>query len=240
MEPRFRGAKVILARSFARIHETNAKKQGLLPLTFADPDTYELIGQDDTISVLGLADLAPDQPVRCRITKPDGTTSDFEATHTFSPDQIEWFRPAARSTSSGATWRPPADRPLGAISARPPPDAGDGRAQMEGSRRARGVEPREGARTSQWYGQPRGGTVKLVAWCTALLLLVGAAVALDDAGTAGRPVGRHAGPSTWRGRSSQPRPGSTPSPTATSSSATTGSRRCGRASTASPRAATRS
>jgi aconitate hydratase len=92
MEPRFRGAKVILARSFARIHETNAKKQGLLPLTFADPDTYELIGQDDTISVLGLADLAPDQPVRCRITKPDGTTTDFEATHTFSPDQIEWFR----------------------------------------------------------------------------------------------------------------------------------------------------
>jgi aconitate hydratase len=78
--------------SFARIHETNAKKQGLLPLTFADPDTYELIGQDDTISVLGLADLAPDQPVRCRITKPDGTTTDFEATHTFSPDQIEWFR----------------------------------------------------------------------------------------------------------------------------------------------------
>ena len=92
MEPRFRGAKVILARSFARIHETNAKKQGLLPLTFADPATYELIGQDDTISVLGLADLAPDQPVRCRITKPDGTTIDFEATHTFSPDQIEWFR----------------------------------------------------------------------------------------------------------------------------------------------------
>ena len=92
MEPRFRGAKVILARSFARIHETNAKKQGLLPLTFADPGTYDLIGQDDTISVLGLADLAPDQPVRCRITKPDGTTSDFEATHTFSPDQIGWFR----------------------------------------------------------------------------------------------------------------------------------------------------
>ena len=92
MEPRFRGAKVILARSFARIHETNAKKQGLLPLTFSDPDTYDRIGQDDTISVLGLADLAPDQPVRCRITKPDGTTSEFEATHTFSPDQIGWFR----------------------------------------------------------------------------------------------------------------------------------------------------
>ena len=62
MEPRFRNAKVILARSFARIHETNLKKQGLLPLTFADPATYDQIGEDDTISVHGLADLAPDTP----------------------------------------------------------------------------------------------------------------------------------------------------------------------------------
>ncbi len=92
MEPRFRGAKVILARSFARIHETNAKKQGLLPLTFADPASYDLIEEDDRINVLGLADLAPDEPVRCQVVKPDGTTIDFEGTHTFSPDQIEWFR----------------------------------------------------------------------------------------------------------------------------------------------------
>ena len=63
---------MILARSFARIHETNLKKQGLLPLTFADPTTYDEIGEDDRISVLGLASLAPDAPVRCRITKPDG------------------------------------------------------------------------------------------------------------------------------------------------------------------------
>src|SRR5690606_12347230 len=69
MEPRYRGAKVILARSFARIHETNLKKQGLLPLTFADPATYDLIGEDDRISVHGLADLAPDQPVRCSVTR---------------------------------------------------------------------------------------------------------------------------------------------------------------------------
>ncbi len=92
MEPRFRGGKVVFARSFARIHETNLKKQGMLPLTFADPDTYDLIGEDDRVSVLGLAELAPDVPVRCRITKPDGTTVDFEATQTFSPDQIEWFK----------------------------------------------------------------------------------------------------------------------------------------------------
>jgi len=92
MEPRFRNGKVILARSFARIHETNLKKQGLLPLTFADPATYDQIGEDDRISVHGLADLAPDQPVRCTIHKPDGTTIDFEAHHTFSAEQIEWFR----------------------------------------------------------------------------------------------------------------------------------------------------
>jgi aconitate hydratase len=92
MEPRFRGGVVIFARSFARIHETNLKKQGLLPLTFADRNTYDQIGEDDRISVLGLASLAPDTPVQCRITKPDGSTIDFECTQTFSPEQIEWFR----------------------------------------------------------------------------------------------------------------------------------------------------
>ena len=92
MEPRFRNGRVIFARSFARIHETNLKKQGMLPLTFADAGTYDLIDEDDRISVLGLADLAPDQPVRCQIRKPDGRVVDFECTQTFSPDQIEWFR----------------------------------------------------------------------------------------------------------------------------------------------------
>jgi aconitate hydratase len=92
MEPRFRGGVVIFARSFARIHETNLKKQGLLPLTFSDPATYDQIDEDDKLSVLDLADLAPDRNVRCRITKPDGTTIDFECTQTFSPEQIEWFR----------------------------------------------------------------------------------------------------------------------------------------------------
>jgi aconitate hydratase len=91
MEPRFRGGRVILARSFARIHETNLKKQGMLPLTFADPATYDQIDEDDRISVHGLADLAPDQPVRCSIHKPDGRVVEFETTQTFSPEQIEWF-----------------------------------------------------------------------------------------------------------------------------------------------------
>jgi aconitate hydratase len=92
MEPRFRGGTVIFARSFARIHETNLKKQGMLPLTFADPATYDQIDEDDRISVHGLADLAPDQPVRCSIHKPDGTVVEFATTQTFSPEQIEWFR----------------------------------------------------------------------------------------------------------------------------------------------------
>jgi aconitate hydratase len=90
MEPRFRNGVVIFARSFARIHETNAKKQGLVPLTFADPATYDAIGEDDRISVLGLPPV-PGENVRCQIVSPDGTTTDFECTHTFSPEQVEWF-----------------------------------------------------------------------------------------------------------------------------------------------------
>ena len=92
MEPRFRGCRAVLSRSFARIAETNLKKQGVVPLWFSDPATYDLIEEDDRISVLGLADLAPDTPVRCQIVKPDGATIDFETTQTYSPEQIEWFK----------------------------------------------------------------------------------------------------------------------------------------------------
>ena len=91
MEPRFRGGVVIFARSFARIHETNLKKQGLVPLTFSDPKTYDQIEESDRISVLNLPPV-PDQPMKCRITKADGATIDFEAKHTFSPEQVEWFK----------------------------------------------------------------------------------------------------------------------------------------------------
>jgi len=91
MEPRFRGGVVIITRSFARIHETNLKKQGLVPLTFADPATYDLVGEDDRINVLDLPPV-PGRNVRCQIVKPDGSTVDFEGVHTFSPEQVEWFR----------------------------------------------------------------------------------------------------------------------------------------------------
>ena len=92
MEPRFRGARAVIARSFARIHETNLKKQGVLPLTFADPADYDLIGERDRISVTGLADLAPGRPVEVVIAHVDGTSSTISTNHTFSDDQIEWFR----------------------------------------------------------------------------------------------------------------------------------------------------
>ena len=92
MEPRFRGCKAILVRSFARIHETNLKKQGVLPLTFADPADYDRIDQDDRISVTGLADLAPGRNVTLTVKKSDGSTFSFEAKQTMSAEHIEWFR----------------------------------------------------------------------------------------------------------------------------------------------------
>jgi aconitate hydratase len=91
MEPRFRGGVVIFARSFARIHETNLKKQGLVPLTFADPSTYDKIEESDRINVLGLPPV-PGRPVKCQIVKADGSTIDFEGVHTFSDEQVEWFK----------------------------------------------------------------------------------------------------------------------------------------------------
>ena len=92
MEPRFRGGLVALARSFARIHETNLKKQGMLPLTFADPLDYEQIGEDDRIAVLSLNQLSPGQQVQVQVTTPEGRTWSFSTNHTFSAEQIEWFR----------------------------------------------------------------------------------------------------------------------------------------------------
>ncbi|HSL58657.1 MAG TPA: aconitate hydratase [Acidimicrobiales bacterium] len=92
MEPRFRGAKAVITRSFARIHEANLKKQGVLALTFADPADYDRVGEGDRISILGLAELAPDTPVAGRIHHGDGSTTDISLLHTMSPEQIEWFR----------------------------------------------------------------------------------------------------------------------------------------------------
>ncbi|HEX7096307.1 MAG TPA: aconitate hydratase, partial [Acidimicrobiales bacterium] len=92
MEPRYRGAKAVITRSFARIHETNLKKQGILPLTFADPADYDRIGEDDRISIVGLAELAPNKPVRVVVTPPQGEPWELLANHSMSSEQIEWFK----------------------------------------------------------------------------------------------------------------------------------------------------
>jgi aconitate hydratase len=92
MEPRFRGALAVMARSFARIHETNLKKQGVIALTFADPADYDLIGEHDRISITGLAELAPGAPVNVVISHQNGTGTHITTNHTMSVDQIEWFR----------------------------------------------------------------------------------------------------------------------------------------------------
>jgi aconitate hydratase len=92
MEPRYLGCAAILVRSFARIAETNLKKQGVLPLTFADPADYEKVAETDRVSVLGLADLAPGKPVEVVLHHADGSEDRFEAYHTLNADQIGWFR----------------------------------------------------------------------------------------------------------------------------------------------------
>lgn len=92
MEPRYRGARVVFARSFARIHETNLKKQGLLALTFDDPATYDAIAEGDRLSVVGLGDFGTTTAVHCVITKPHGDRVEFTCTHTMSAEQVEWFR----------------------------------------------------------------------------------------------------------------------------------------------------
>jgi aconitate hydratase len=92
MEPRHLGGVAILARSFARIHETNLKKQGLLPLTFANPGDYDKVQEDDRISILGLAQMAPGQPLTVELKHKDGKVDRIQARHTFSADQLEWFR----------------------------------------------------------------------------------------------------------------------------------------------------
>jgi aconitate hydratase len=92
MSPRFLNVRVVITKSFARIHETNLKKQGILALTFADPKDYEKIEQQDRISVTGLSALAPDKPVQVTIHKPDGTSLTIQANHSITEQQIAWFK----------------------------------------------------------------------------------------------------------------------------------------------------
>ena len=95
LEPRFLNVKVVLVKSFARIHETNLKKQGVLALTFANPADYDRIREDDRISVTGLATFAPGSRMTITLKHSDGTTESFEAVHTYNEHQIGWFKAGA-------------------------------------------------------------------------------------------------------------------------------------------------
>ena len=92
LSPRLLGAAAVIVRSFARIHESNLKKQGLLALTFPNPDDYDRIQEDDRISLLGLKDLAPGKPVECIVKHADGSSETLQLNHSYGESQVAWFR----------------------------------------------------------------------------------------------------------------------------------------------------
>jgi aconitate hydratase len=92
MSPRFLGVQAVLTKSFARIHETNLKKQGILPLTFADPKDYDQIEQEDRISVKGLSGLGPGKPVQVVLHKKSGQEVVLQANHSMTEQQLTWFK----------------------------------------------------------------------------------------------------------------------------------------------------
>jgi aconitate hydratase len=92
MEPRHLGVRAILVKSFARIHETNLKKQGMLALTFEDKNDYDKIQEDDMIDIIGLGSFAPGQPLGIVLHHKDGSSSTIQVNHTYNQQQIEWFK----------------------------------------------------------------------------------------------------------------------------------------------------
>ncbi|KAF6243815.1 aconitate hydratase [Nitrosopumilus sp. b1] len=92
MSPRYLNCAAVIAKSFARIHETNLKKQGLLALTFENPKDYDKIKENDKISIINLKEMKPSQPVKCVITHDDGTKDEISLVHSYNQMQIEWFR----------------------------------------------------------------------------------------------------------------------------------------------------
>ncbi|CDW57717.1 aconitate hydratase, mitochondrial [Trichuris trichiura] len=92
LEPRYLGGKAVIVKSFARIHETNLKKQGILALTFSDPADYAKVRPADLVSLVGLKELTPGKPVKCILKHDDGSKDEILLNHTFNEHQIEWFR----------------------------------------------------------------------------------------------------------------------------------------------------
>ena len=92
MEPRHLGVRAVLVKSFARIHETNLKKQGMLGLTFADKDDYDKIREDDVIDIVGLTEFAPNKPLTIVLNHSDGSREEILVNHTYNQQQIGWFK----------------------------------------------------------------------------------------------------------------------------------------------------
>jgi aconitate hydratase len=92
MSPRLLGAAAVITRSFARIHESNLKKQGVLPLVFDDPDDFDKVRETDRISVVGLKELAPGQPVEVVLHHADGGEDRVLTRHSLNDEQVEWFK----------------------------------------------------------------------------------------------------------------------------------------------------
>jgi aconitate hydratase len=92
MSPRHLGAAAVIVRSFARIHESNLKKQGILPFTFVDPAAYDRVQELDRVSILGLSSLAPGREVTAALHHTDGSEERLQLRHTMNPEQIGWFR----------------------------------------------------------------------------------------------------------------------------------------------------
>ena len=92
MEPRHLGVRVVLVKSFARIHETNLKKQGMLALTFDNKDDYRLITENDILDVQGLENFVPGESLEIKIAHDDGTTDTIQVNHSYNENQIAWFK----------------------------------------------------------------------------------------------------------------------------------------------------
>jgi aconitase A len=92
MEPRFMGCKIVLAKSFARIAQTNLKKQGIIPVIFKNKNDYEKIEANDTISTLNLTEFDSETNLKLSLNKPDGSSFVIETIHTFSKNQVGWFK----------------------------------------------------------------------------------------------------------------------------------------------------
>ena len=92
MEPRHLGVKAVIVKSFARIHETNLKKQGMLALTFSNENDYDLIKEDDTFNFINLEDFTKEKPIKIEIIHSDKTKNLITVNHSYNQTQIEWFK----------------------------------------------------------------------------------------------------------------------------------------------------